>query len=223
MVDSIFIGLSVLTIGSALFALESREIVYGAISLAISMLGIAGFFILLDSPFVAMFQIAVYVGAVAVLVIFIVMLVRTQALFSSTEDRGRQIAGLIFSVLMMIGIGIVLLSSEFSKVESNPLLDEMVNKIGNEMLTYYSPAFILLALTLAGSIIGALSLARREDQNSDTDNDLGAEESLKFSDRVEGYGNSSMTENPYVAQDDFLGRKSQKKSIFTKLGRFKMK
>jgi NADH-quinone oxidoreductase subunit J len=62
MVDSIFIGLSVLTIGSALFALESREIVYGAISLAISMLGIAGFFILLDSPFVAMFQIAVYVG-----------------------------------------------------------------------------------------------------------------------------------------------------------------
>lgn len=223
MVDSIFIGLSVLTIGSALFALESREIIYGAISLAISMLGIAGFFILLDSPFVAMFQIAVYVGAVAVLVIFIVMLVRTQALFSSTEDRGRKIAGLIFSVLMMIGIGIVLLSSEFSKVESNPLVDEMVNKIGNEMLTYYSPAFILLALTLAASIIGALSLARREDQNSDIDNDFAADESLKFSDRAEGYGNSRMTENPYVAQDDFHAQKSKRKRGFTKLGRFKIK
>src|SRR3546814_11664694 len=47
---------------------------YGAIALAISMLGIAGFFLLLDSPFVAMFQITVYVGAVAVLVIFTVML-----------------------------------------------------------------------------------------------------------------------------------------------------
>jgi NADH-quinone oxidoreductase subunit J len=223
MVDTIFIGLSVLTIGSALFALESREIVYGAISLAISMLGIAGFFILLDSLFVAMFQITVYVGAVAVLVIFIVMLVRTQALFSSTEDRGRKIAGLIFSVLMMIGIGIVLLSSEFSKVESKPLVDEMIHKIGNEMLTYYSPAFILLALTLAGSIIGALSLARREDQNSDTDNDFPTEESLKFSDSAEGYENSRMTENSYIAQDDFLGKKPQKKSSFTKLGRFKIK
>src|SRR5574339_1051 len=223
MVDSIFIGLSVLTIGSALFALESREIIYGAISLAISMLGIAGFFILLDSPFVAMFQIAVYVGAVAVLVIFIVMLVRTQALFSSKEDRGRQITGLIFSILMMIGIGIVLLSSEFSKVEYNPLVDKMVNKIGNEMLTYYSPAFILLALTLAGSIIGALSLARREDQNSDTDNEFAKEESLKFSDSAEGYETSSMTENTYIAQDDFPGKKSQKKSSFTKLGRFKIK
>jgi NADH-quinone oxidoreductase subunit J len=150
-------------VGSALFALESREIIYGAISLAISMLGIAGFFILLDSPFVAMFQIAVYVGAVAVLVIFIVMLVRTQSLFTANEDRRRRIAGLIFSLLMMVGIGVVIFSSEFSKAEFNPLMEKIVNKIGNEMLMYYSIPFVLLGLTLAGSIIGALSLARRVD------------------------------------------------------------
>ena len=163
MVDVAFIGLSVLTVGSALFALESREIIYGAISLAISMLGIAGFFILLDSTFVAMFQIAVYVGAVAVLVIFIVMLVRTQSLFTATEDRGRQIAGLIFSLLMMIGIGVVIFSSGFSRAEFSPVMEKIVNKIGSEMLMYYSIPFILLGLTLAGSIIGALSLARRVD------------------------------------------------------------
>jgi NADH-quinone oxidoreductase subunit J len=163
MVDVAFIGLSVLTVGSALFALESREIIYGAISLAISMLGVAGFFILLDSTFVAMFQIAVYVGAVAVLVIFIVMLVRTQSLFTANEDRRRRIAGLIFSLLMMVGIGVVIFSSEFSKAEFNPLMEKIVNKIGNEMLMYYSIPFVLLGLTLAGSIIGALSLARRVD------------------------------------------------------------
>jgi NADH:ubiquinone oxidoreductase subunit 6 (subunit J) len=170
MADAGFIGLSILTVGSAIFALESREIIYGAIALAISMLGIAGFFILLDSPFVAMFQIAVYVGAVAVLVIFIVMLVRTEALFSAEEDKGRRIAGLIFSLLMMVGIGVLLFSSLFSKAEFSPVMEKIVNKIGNEMLTYYSPVFILLALTLAGSIIGALSLARREDsdQRSET-------------------------------------------------------
>ena len=163
MADAVFIGLSVLTAGSALFALESREIIYGAISLAISMLGIAGFFILLDATFVAMFQIAVYVGAVAVLVIFIVMLVRTQALFTATEDKGRRIAGLIFSLMMMAGIGVVLFSSEVSKAEFGPLMEKIVPKIGNEMLTYYSLPFVLLGLTLAGAIIGALSLARREE------------------------------------------------------------
>lgn len=165
MADVAFIGLSVLTVGSAIFALESREIVYGAIALAISMLGIAGFFILLDSPFVAMFQIIVYVGAVAVLVIFIVMLVRTESLFSVDVDRGRRIAGLIFSLLMMVGIGVLLFSSLFSNAEFSPVMEKIVNKIGNEMLTYYSPVFILLGLTLAGSIIGALSLARREDSD----------------------------------------------------------
>lgn len=165
MADAAFIGLSILTVGSAIFALETREIIYGAIALAISMLGIAGFFILLDSPFVAMFQISVYVGAVAVLVIFIVMLVRTESLFSTEEDKGRRIAGLIFSLLMMVGIGVLLFSSLFSRAEFSPLMEKIVNKIGNEMLTYYSPVFILLALTLAGSIIGALSLARREDSD----------------------------------------------------------
>ncbi|HZB65740.1 MAG TPA: NADH-quinone oxidoreductase subunit J [Nitrososphaeraceae archaeon] len=165
MADAAFIGLSILTVGSAIFALESREIIYGAIALAISMLGIAGFFILLDSPFVAMFQISVYVGAVAVLVIFIVMLVRTESLFSTEEDKGRRIAGLIFSLLMMVGIGVLLFSSMFSRAEFSPLMEKIVNKIGNEMLTYYSPVFILLALTLAGSIIGALSLARRDDSD----------------------------------------------------------
>jgi membrane glycosyltransferase len=53
----------------------------------------------------------------------------------------------------------------FSRAEFSPLMEKIVNKIGNEMLTYYSPVFILLALTLAGSIIGALSLARREDSD----------------------------------------------------------
>src|ERR671919_2628378 len=111
MADAAFYGLAILTIGSSIVALESRELVYGAIALAISMLGIAGFFLILDSPFVAMFQITVYVGAIAVLVIFTVMLVRTQALFSITEDKNRKLAGIIFMLIFIGGIGSLFLFS----------------------------------------------------------------------------------------------------------------
>ena len=111
MVDPVFVGLAVLTVGSAIIALETRELIYGAIGLAISMLGIAGFFLLLDAPFVAMFQIAVYVGAVAVLIIFTVMLVRTQALFSIKEDKGRKAGGIVLMLFIMVGAGVVLLAS----------------------------------------------------------------------------------------------------------------
>src|SRR5881628_83291 len=101
MADPIFIAVAVLTVGAAIIALEARELVYGAVALAISMLGVAGFFLLLDAPFVAMFQIAVYVGAVAVLVIFAVMLVRTQELFATREDKGRKAAGIILMLITM--------------------------------------------------------------------------------------------------------------------------
>ena len=165
MVDALFIGVAILTIGSAIVALETRELVYGAIGLAICMMGIAGFFLLLDSPFVAMFQITVYVGAVAVLVIFTVMLVRTQALFSRKEDRGRKAAGIVLLLIFIGGIGSILLASglgnpAFTKFNI-PTID--VVAIGRQMVTYYAPVLILLGLTLAASVIGALALARRED------------------------------------------------------------
>jgi NADH:ubiquinone oxidoreductase subunit 6 (subunit J) len=165
MPDAVFTGIAILTIGSAVVALEARELVYGAIGLAICMLGIAGFFLLLDSPFVAMFQITVYVGAVAVLVIFTVMLVRTQALFSIKEDRGRKTAGVILLLIFIGGIGAVLLASglgnpTFTKFNT-PAID--IAALGKQMVTYYGPVLVLLGLTLAASVIGALALARRED------------------------------------------------------------
>lgn len=165
MADPLFIAVAVLTVGTAVISLETRELIYGAISLAISMLGIAGFFLLLDAPFVAMFQIAVYVGAVAVLIIFTVMLVRTQALFTTKEDRKRKGAGIGLMLIIMASFGALLLASglngQFPGFNNSPPVD--ITKIGELMLTYYAPALIILGLTLAGAVIAALALARRED------------------------------------------------------------
>ena len=145
MADPVFIGVAVLTIGSAIIALETRELIYGAIALALSMMGIAGFFLLLDSPFVAMFQIAVYVGAVVVLVIFTVMLVRTQALFSAKEDKGRKGAGIVLMLILIGALGSIFLVSALNNpkfgTSQTPPIDFVV--IGKQMVTYYGPALIV--------------------------------------------------------------------------------
>ncbi|MDQ6722694.1 MAG: NADH-quinone oxidoreductase subunit J [Thermoproteota archaeon] len=164
MVDAVFVGLSILTIGSAIITLESREILYGGIALAISMLGIAGYFIILDAPFVAVFQIAVYVGAVAVLIIFTVMLVRSPNTVTKRETKKRKIAGILLSLGFLALIGTIVGSSATTQLNfssTSHVVD--IKDIGKKLLTYYSPVLIVLALTLAGSIIGALALARRED------------------------------------------------------------
>src|SRR6478752_7721354 len=165
MADLVFIGVAVLTIGSAIIALETRELIYGAIALAISMMGIAGFFLLLDSPFVAMFQITVYVGAVAVLVIFTVMLVRTQDLFSAKDDKGRKAGGIVLLIILMASLGAIFIFSGLNNPNVMKIQGSGINftAIGKQMLTYYSPALIVLGLVLAAAIIGALTLARRED------------------------------------------------------------
>ncbi len=165
MADPIFIGVAVLTVGSAIVALETRELIYGAIALAISMLGVAGFFLLLDAPFVAMFQIAVYVGAVAVLIIFTVMLVRTQALFNIKEDKKRKGAGIALMLIIMASLGALLLLSGFNGQFGNFGESEGIDfrEIGELMVTYYAPTLIILGLTLAGSVIASLALARRDE------------------------------------------------------------
>ena len=162
MVDAVFLALSVLTIGSAIVALEIRSLIYGSIALMITLSGIAGFFLLLDAPFVAMFQLSVYVGSIAVLILFTVMLVRRDLIFNKVEDKRRRYAGIALMIVLMLGIGTIIIGSGLKTVDTNSSAIDY-KKIGEDFLTYYSPALIVMALILASSIIGAMTLARRED------------------------------------------------------------
>jgi NADH:ubiquinone oxidoreductase subunit 6 (subunit J) len=111
MVDAAFLALSVITIGSAIAALEMRSLIYGSIALMVTLSGIAGFFLLLDSPFVALFQIAVYVGSIAVLILFTVMLVKRELIFKKIEDPKRKWAGIGLMLVLMVGLGSIIIDS----------------------------------------------------------------------------------------------------------------
>jgi NADH:ubiquinone oxidoreductase subunit 6 (subunit J) len=153
-----FIALTVLTVATAIFALESKEIVYGAVSLAIMLLSMAGFFILLDAPFVAMFQVIVYVGAVAVLIIFTVMLVREEK-WLKVESGVLQTIGIIGGLAVGFTFGLFMLNTTLGSVFATGEAASYV-KIGVVMINEYGAALEVLALLLAASLIGALMLAR---------------------------------------------------------------
>ena len=164
MADAVFLALSVLTIGSAIAALEMRSLIYGSIALMGSLGGVAGFFFLLDSPFVALFQLAVYVGSIAVLILFTVMLVRRELIFKKIEDKRRRMAGIGLMLVFLVSVGALIMSSGVHQIESDaPPVD--FREIGEDFLVYYWPALVVMALILSGAVTGALVLARREVEN----------------------------------------------------------
>ncbi len=156
-----FIVLSILTIGAALLSLESRQVVYGAVALAFSFLGIAGLFILLDATFVALFQIIVYVGAIAVLILFTVMLV-TKEVEADAKREPFQPMAIAIAVIIALLVGIVATLSNLTSIYPTAPAAITVEQIGNLLTSTYSFPLEILALILGASIVGALTMAKTD-------------------------------------------------------------
>ena len=152
----------VLTVVSAIVALEADEIIYGAIGLAGSLFGVATLFFLLDAPYVAVFQIAVYIGAVAVLILFTVMLVRQEKWAKEVPPRSfTRLAGILTGLAVTLALAFAALATNLSRFSAIANTATFVD-IGVLISTNYAAILLVLALVLAASIIGALTLSKVE-------------------------------------------------------------
>ncbi len=157
--------MAVVTVGGAILALEADEIVYGAVGLAGSLFGVATLFFLLDAPYVAVFQVTVYVGAVAVLILFTVMLVRQEKWAKEVRPTSMtRIAGILTGFAVATALAFAAVASNFSNQTSIQNTADFL-QIGRLISTSFSPVLEVLALVLAASVVGALTLSRadRED------------------------------------------------------------
>ncbi|HUI01218.1 MAG TPA: NADH-quinone oxidoreductase subunit J [Nitrososphaerales archaeon] len=157
--DATFIALSVATVGGAVVALEAKEIIYGAVGLAASFFGVASLFFLLDSPFVAIFQITVYVGAVAVLILFTVMLVREGKGIGDSAGPGAAFATLVTVVALVFSLVESFFAAGFPDASEQATAPNFID-IGKLLSGQYAPVLELLALVLAASALAALTLAK---------------------------------------------------------------
>lgn len=155
----IFLIMIAVTLFGALVACTTDRLVRAVAGLVVTFVGIAGIYFFLNSPFVAMMQILIYVGAVSVTISFAIMLAAPEQkrkfgpAGSLTGPLGFILAGLIFGGLASLGIKTAW--PVMIKINTGS-----VKAVGVQFLTTYSMVFELVSVILLIAILGALILAR---------------------------------------------------------------
>jgi len=162
LVGAVFLLCLVTTLTGALIAVLTARIIRCVCGLAICSIGLAGLYYFLHSPFLALMEILIYVGAVCVTLIFAVMLAETGEPY---HDDNRQAAALWGGVALLVSAAIFwglwrLGAHPDLTAPATRLTDGSVSAIGKSLLTTYSMAFELISLALLVAIVGALAIAR---------------------------------------------------------------
>lgn len=155
------LGVGVIGGASALLVVLSRNVVHAALYLVVSLLSVAGTFLLLGAEFLAWAQVLVYVGAVVILILFGLMLTKAPiGPMPQASDVGPWFplvpAGGLFAVLS------VLTFSAFGDTRID-LTVVRTSALGNELYVTWAFPFMVLGFFLTVALIGAVVIARQEE------------------------------------------------------------
>jgi NADH-quinone oxidoreductase subunit J len=162
----IFYLLAALTLAGGLAAVLLKNTVHCALALTVAFAGLALLFLRLDAQFAGFAQILVYVGAVAILVVFAILLTRgsetpTEGVFSRSWFVGLVIAAAVFAAL---GAAIVESAPALPGETAAPSVT--VLGIGDALVTRYVLPLEIVALLFTAAIIGAVIVAMREKERA---------------------------------------------------------
>ncbi|MDD3814018.1 MAG: NADH-quinone oxidoreductase subunit J [Desulfocapsaceae bacterium] len=155
----IFLIMMAVTIIGGIIACSAERLVRAVAGLIVCFIGVAALYYFLNSPFVALMQMLIYVGAVCITIAFAIMLAAPE------ESKKNGPAGPLSGPLGFITAGLVtyglIVMAMRTKFTSLPKVNGgTVKELGIQFLTSYSMVFELISIVLLIAIIGALVIAR---------------------------------------------------------------
>ncbi len=148
------LGMSAIVVGAAVMMLTSRNVVHAAFWMLGSMLGTAGVYLLLSATFVALVQVMVYAGAVAVLLLFVIMLTLRRR-----EDavRSRDFSAVALALAVLFG-GVMLYVLWGLHVPAAPMpaIVPGIEEFGLLLFSTWMLPFEIASLVLTVALVGAV-------------------------------------------------------------------
>ena len=154
----VFIVIAILTLAAALAAATLPKLVHAALSFALSFVGVALFYFLLGAEFVWLVQVFVYVGAVAVLIVFTILLTRRGA----EEEHGFHWSGALIGLAVFAGLTWAILRSSGLSAPAPTIAPVTVKRIGELLMTDYVWPLQCVGLILTAALVGAMVLVMEE-------------------------------------------------------------
>ena len=157
----VFVVLGAITLIGAVGVVTNRNLFYAALFLVLSFVGVAGLYILLEAEFLGMVQILVYVGAIAILIIFAIMLSRRLMAPDVKALNEQWIIALITAVVLFAVLGFILVQVAWPTAVAR-VPPDTISDLGKALVSpdQYLLVFEVASVLLLVALVGAVIIAR---------------------------------------------------------------
>jgi NADH-quinone oxidoreductase subunit J len=162
--SSVFIILALVTLLSAVAALSLRHLVHCALSLVITFAGLAGIYLQLHAQFVGFAQVLVYIGAVAILIVFAILLTRSGEKPDERVLAPGWLAGIVVSSIVFAALGWAVLNSGAIPHATPSAPEITVKDIGDALMSQYVLPLEVIGILLTAAMLGAVIIAMKDEK-----------------------------------------------------------
>lgn len=157
--------IAVITLGAALMMVLNKNIFHSALYMIVTFLGVAAIYVMLQADFMAGVQVLVYGGAIAIFIVFGVMLTqRGNMKQTNLFSKSAALAGLVSLGLIVINAVMVLRTNWTISTATPP--EDTVNQIADMMYTKMLIPFEVAAILLLVALLGAVIIAKEVKKTS---------------------------------------------------------
>jgi NADH-quinone oxidoreductase subunit J len=162
-IQIVFLIIGAVTLAAAVLVVTVRKIMHAALWLIVALFGVAALFATLEAGFFAAIQVAVYIGAISILIIFAVMLTRRSMVDDGPQVNKNWLAALILGLLALGGL--VYLLAQFpgfqTQMAALPGGGEDIAALGRALVAPdgYLVPFEVASVLLIAALVGAIFVA----------------------------------------------------------------
>ena len=160
--DALFALLAGVMLLAALLVVTLRDIIRCGLALIVCFAALAGLYVLLGAPLVAATQVLVYIGAIAVLILFAVMLTQAKAAPTRLVFQTQAIPAAIAAAVLAIVIGLAAAATDWG--EAGRRVATGTDALATLLFSDYVLPFEVVSVLLLLAVIGGVYLARRGDE-----------------------------------------------------------